>query len=148
MAVDQGFVEHCGDLLASLGHVRARRMFGGCGFHVGDRFVALIVAERLYLKADALTRHRFEAAGCEPFVYATRARRVATAFFAAPHDAMESPGEMEPWARLALEAATRAKGAKRVAGRRGARRPGDEVAAKAKPLPAKPRATPPGRPRG
>mgnify|MGYP003340341358 CR=1 FL=1 len=50
--------------------------------HVGDA-VALIVAERLYLKADALTRDRFEAAGCEPFVYGTRARRVATSFFAA-----------------------------------------------------------------
>lgn len=112
MAADTELVEHCRELLAPLGTVRARRMFGGHGFYVDDLFVALIAFGRLYLKADAQTRPRFEAAGCEPFVYDGGGRQVTLGYFTAPDDAMESPALMQPWARLALEAALRGRAAK------------------------------------
>ena len=47
-------------------------MFGGHGLVVDSHFVALILGDVLYLKADALTRPAFEAAGCRPFGFATR----------------------------------------------------------------------------
>jgi DNA transformation protein and related proteins len=113
------FVGHCSELLAPLGAVRTRRMFGGHGFYVDDLFIALIAAERFYLKSDALTRAAFEAAGSAPFVYsrpgAADARQVSLGYFSAPEDAMESPPQMEPWARLALAAALRARAAKPAA---------------------------------
>jgi DNA transformation protein len=115
MASDRELVEHCRELLAPLGSVRSRRMFGGHGFYVDDLFVALIAFGRLHLKADASTRARFEAAGCEPFAYEAKGRRVALSYFTAPEDAMESPALMQPWARLALEAALRARAAKKAA---------------------------------
>lgn len=106
-------VAHCIELLAPLGSVRTRRMFGGHGFYVDDLFLALIAGERFYLKADAATRPLFEAAGCAPFVYdAAGGQQVSVSYFSAPDDAMESPVLMEPWARHALSAALRARAAK------------------------------------
>jgi DNA transformation protein len=103
---------HSIELLSPLGAVRWRRMFGGVGLYVDDLFIALIAFERLFLKVDALTRDRFVAAGCEPFRYEAKGQQVSIAYFTAPDDAMESPGLMQPWARLALEAALRARAAK------------------------------------
>jgi len=114
MAADREFVTHCMELLSPLGSVRSRRMFGGHGFYVDDLFLAIIAFERLYLKADAQTRPRFEAAGCEPFVYDGQGKSVTLGYFTAPEDAMESPALMQPWARLALEAALRARAAKKA----------------------------------
>lgn len=87
-------------------------MFGGHGLYVDDIFIALIAFGRLYLKADMQTRERFEAAGCQPFVYEGQGKPVTMAYFSAPEDAMESPAFMQPWARLALEAALRGRAAK------------------------------------
>jgi DNA transformation protein len=114
MAADREFVTHCMELLSPLGSVRSRRMFGGHGFYVDDLFLAIIAFDRLYLKADAQSRPRFEATGCEPFVYDGQGKSVTLGYFTAPEDAMESPALMQPWARLALEAALRARAAKKA----------------------------------
>jgi len=104
------FVSHCLDLLAPLGAVRARRMFGGYGLYVGEVFVALVADERLYMKADDTSRPAFEGAGCEPFVYSRRDRSAVTlGYWTAPEQALDSARAMEPWARLSLAAALRAK---------------------------------------
>jgi len=102
-------LDHCLELFAPLGAVRARRMFGGHGLYVDDVFVALIAGQRLYLKTDALSRPRFEAAACEPFVYRGHAAPVTISYWTVPPQALESPQEMLPWARLALDAALRAR---------------------------------------
>lgn len=105
------FTAHCAELLGPLGPVRARRMFGGQGLYADDLFVALILAEQLYLKADAVSRARFEAAGCEPFRYQRQGQWTSLSYYRPPEEAMESPALMLPWARLALEAALRARAA-------------------------------------
>ena len=115
------FVAHCMELLGSIGTVRSRRMFGGHGFYVDDIFVALTFADRLYLKADAQARPGFEAAGCVPFTFEKvndgASEIVSINYFSAPEDAMESPPLMQPWARLALAAALRARATKPLAAR-------------------------------
>jgi DNA transformation protein and related proteins len=116
-AANDEFTSHCLELLAPLGTPRARRMFGGRGIYVDDLFLALIFAERLFLKTDVQTRAPFEAAGCTPFSFETKGETVSTSYFSAPDDAMESPGLMQPWARLALEAALRARAAKPASAR-------------------------------
>jgi DNA transformation protein len=114
-------VNHCVELLAPLGAVRARRMFGGHGLYCDDLFFALIAADRLYLKADPQSRPAFEGAGCEPFVFEARGRTTATSYWTVPAEAMESAAQMQPWARLALAAALRARAAKPSAAPRRAR---------------------------
>ena len=120
-AVPNEFVVHCMELLAPIGAVRTRRMFGGHGFYIDDLFVALIFSERLYLKVDAQTRASFEAEACVPFTFDTGSgsagQTVSIAYFSAPEDAMESPPLMQPWARLALTAALRARATKPLASR-------------------------------
>lgn len=117
------FVTHCAELLAPLGAVRARRMFGGHGLYLDELFVAIIANERLYLKADATTRPRFEAAGCQPFAYSAKGQRHSLSYFSAPDEAMESPVLMQPWARFALEAALRARAAQAAPARSRQRKP-------------------------
>ena len=108
-------VEHCLELLSSVGAPTAQRMFGGHGLRVDGHFIALIAFERLYLKADAQSRPQFVAAGCEPFVYDSQRKAVTMSYWTVPPQAMDSPEQMRPWARLALEAALRAAAAKRPA---------------------------------
>jgi DNA transformation protein len=119
------WVEHCCELLAPLGAVRARRMFGGHGLYVDDLFVAILADDRLFLKTDADSRPRFDAAGCQPFSYEARGKTFTLAYWTVPPDAMESAAAMAPWGRLALQAAVAARGAQasraRVSRPRGAR---------------------------
>jgi DNA transformation protein and related proteins len=119
--MSQALVDHCLELLAPLGAVRARRMFGGHGLYVDDLFVALIVFERLYLKVDTRSQPAFEAAGCEPFVYDGKSKPITVSYWTVPAEAMESPHLMEPWARQAIAAALRARAAKPSAAPRKAR---------------------------
>lgn len=103
---------HCAELLAGLGSVRTRRMFGGFGLYLDEVFFAFIAGETLYLKADAHTVERFRSAGSKPFAYDSGERSITMSYMSAPAEAMESAALMAPWARLALEAALRARTAK------------------------------------
>jgi DNA transformation protein and related proteins len=105
-------VAHCSELLAPLGSVRVGRMFGGWGFYVDGLFIALIAYERLYLKGDADSQPLFAAAGCEPFCFSSKGREMVTSYWSAPAEAMDAPALMEPWGRLAIQAALKARAAK------------------------------------
>jgi DNA transformation protein and related proteins len=110
MAARDAFADYCAELLSGLGPVRVKRMFGGHGIYVDDLFMAIVVGEVLYLKADAQTVAKFEAAGCQPFTYTAKCNRhVSLGYRAAPAEAMDSPALMRPWARMAIEAARRAR---------------------------------------
>ena len=120
MPARDALVEHCLELLSSVGTPSAQRMFGGHGLRVDGLFIALIAFDRLYLKADAQSREQFAAAGCEPFVYAGKGKAVTVSYWTVPPQALDSPEQMRPWARLALDAALRAAAGK-PRGRRGQR---------------------------
>jgi DNA transformation protein len=123
MPARDALVDHCLELLSSVGTPSAQRMFGGHGLRVDGLFIALLAFERLYLKADAQSREQFAAAGCEPFVYAGKGKPVTLSYWTVPAQAMDSPEQMRPWARLALEAALRAAVVKpKARGRRPPRR--------------------------
>jgi DNA transformation protein len=100
------FVAHVTELLAGLGALKTRPMFGGHGFYCGGAFFAFVLKDVLYLKADAQTRPRFLAAGLKPFVWN---KRPSVNYYRAPPEALESPDEALRWARDALGAALRAR---------------------------------------
>ena len=114
MPAKDAFASYCAELLSGLGTVRVKRMFGGHGIYLDDLFIAIVTGETLYLKADAETTPRFQAAGSTPFVYSAKGRKVSLHYWAAPVDAMDSPALMRPWAQLAVQAALRAGGRKRA----------------------------------
>jgi DNA transformation protein and related proteins len=127
MPAKDTFASYSAELLSGLGEVRVKRMFGGHGIYVDDLFIAIVTGETLYLKADATTAPRFEAAGSKPFVYSAKGRRVSMHYWAAPVEAMDSPALMRPWAELAVQAALRAGRAQTVI----------PVAARARPAPGR-----------
>lgn len=107
------FARYCCDLLSATGPCLARRMFGGYGISTDGLTLAIVAdlgaGEKLWLKADESSRPRFEASGCERFVYVAKDKPVSMNYYSAPDEAMESPQLMAPWARLALEAALLAR---------------------------------------
>lgn len=102
------------DLFQDLGPVRTRRMFGGQGIYLHDRIFALEIGGEIFLKADAETRDRFEAAGSRAFCYEDKNGRVATmSYWLLPSVAIDDPAEAAIWGRMALEAAERAERTKK-----------------------------------
>jgi DNA transformation protein len=127
------FAQHCGELLASLGEVKARRMFLGWGLSVDGLTVAVIAWDTLFLKADDTSEPLFVAAGCRVFEHTAKGVTRRMRYYTAPEEALESPAAMQPWARRALQAALSAH-------RPAERRPRSETPASRRPARKKPAA--------
>jgi DNA transformation protein and related proteins len=116
MTASRDFASYCCDLLSSAGPCVAKRMFGGFGISTEGLNLALLVdlgeGEKLWLKADNLSRSRYEAEGCARFTYDTKHGPRSVDYYSAPEEAMDSPDAMRPWAALALECAVRARASK------------------------------------
>jgi DNA transformation protein and related proteins len=116
MTTSRDFASYCCDLLESAGPCVAKRMFGGFGISTEGLNIALLVdlgeGEKLWLKADNLSRSRYEAQGCAKFTYDTKHGPRSVDYYSAPEEAMDSPDAMRPWAALALECAVRARAGK------------------------------------
>lgn len=115
-AINRQFADYCCELLSTQGRCVAKRMFGGWGISVDGLTFAIIAdlgnGDKLWLKADDVVRSRFEAAGCERFVYVGKSKTASMGYYTVPDDAMDSQDAMLPWARLALECALRAQATK------------------------------------
>jgi DNA transformation protein len=107
--ISDPFVLHVCELLSSVGPCTAKRMFGGWGISVEGMNIALIAWDTLYLKTNAETEPQWLAAGAQPFVYEAKGKPMKLSYHTPPDEALESPGLMIPWARLALEAAVAAR---------------------------------------
>jgi len=116
MARVDGFIEQMHELLAPLGEVEVRRMFGGLGVYVDDVFIAVASDGRLYLKTDAESQPLFDAEGSEPFAFGKKGEVVTTSYWSAPDSAMESAERMARWAQMAIVAAKRKAAAKPAKG--------------------------------
>lgn len=117
MKTSNEFAAHSAELLAAVGRVVARRMFGAYGLYCDGTMFALIADDVLYLKVDEANRSEFERAGATPFVYEAKGRRTAMSYFSAPDQALESRELAAPWARSAYSAALRARASKGTAAR-------------------------------
>ncbi|MEI9963784.1 MAG: TfoX/Sxy family protein [Caulobacteraceae bacterium] len=119
MAVSKAFVAYVQELLAPLGPVRVKSMFGGAGVYADELMFALVFGDDLYLRVDAVTEATFREAGAAPFTYRMKdGREVQMSYWRVPDEALDGPEQAEPWARLALEAAMRHHAAKAKGRRR------------------------------
>lgn len=110
--MSEDFLDYLRELFSDFGPIDTRAMFGGHGVYFDGLIIGIVIDDALYLKADAQSRARFEAAGCAPFVYRfdpgrSRQPPITMSYWSLPEDAMESAQAMLPWARLAFEAALR-----------------------------------------
>src|SRR3546814_15829393 len=107
MSRDEGYLELLHELLEPLGHIHTRKMFGGHGVYCDGLFIAIVIDDQLYLKADELTQPAFVTAGCEPFVYTCKGKPVQMSYWKAGEDTPDSAASMRPWAQRAIAMALR-----------------------------------------
>ena len=102
MAKQNDFVSFVLQLLAPLGEVRARAMFGGYGVYHNELIFACVIDDTLYLKVDDETKEKFIARGLKPFTYDAHGKKVAMSYYEAPPEIFDDPDEMLNWARQAV----------------------------------------------
>ncbi len=98
------------DLMAPLGGVTIRRMFGGRGiFKDGLMFALLSSRDVFYFKADDETTPAFVAEGCEQWTPEMQGRVMPMPYWRAPERLFDEPDEFAEWARAAFAVAVRTK---------------------------------------
>lgn len=110
-SVDNEFVLTVSELLASLGHIRPKRMFGGFGLYCDGVFFAIIADDVLYLKGDAQTKDAYDAMEMAPFVVPS-GRSQTLSYFEVPGEWLEDEDQLIEFAHMALGAANRAQALK------------------------------------
>ena len=115
LSASSPFHDFVTELLAGLGPVSIRRMFGGAGVYADAVMFALIDEDTLYIKADDALKAELGAAGSTPFIYipghGSRAGEpVDMGYWRLPEEALDEPELAVEWARKALGVA-RAKAA-------------------------------------
>jgi DNA transformation protein and related proteins len=100
------FVDHVCELLAPLGAVRPRAMFGGHGIYVDEVFCAIVASDTLYFKADDGNRADFETLGYAPFK-PFEDKDLVLSYYEVPAEVMDDHRAIVDWARKAIEAARR-----------------------------------------
>jgi DNA transformation protein len=124
MKHDSALSDHVLDLLAPLGGVTRRYMFGGWGFYKDGFFFAIIADGRFYLKTGPCNLQEFLDAGLDQWTYPTDKGPMKMSYHAAPEAALENSRLMLAWARKGLAAAKEAKSAKPAKKQRGIKRTG------------------------
>jgi DNA transformation protein len=114
------FTEFLLELLAPLGPVSARRMFGGVGLFHGGMMFGLIARDELFLKVSDANRPSYEAAGEAPFSYDTKhGVNTLQSYWRCPPELLDDPETFRDWARQAVGVAAAAARDKKVPRKRG-----------------------------
>lgn len=101
------FAAHVCELLAPLGPVTPRAMFGGFGLYLEGRMFGLIAWDTLFFKTDDGNRADYLTAGMDPFrPYADRATTMP--YHEVPPELLEDGERLCLWGRKAFEVALRA----------------------------------------
>ena len=69
-------------LFDQLGQIKSRSMFGGFGIFADDIMFALVVNDKLHIRADDKLANQFKTEGLTPYVYKKRGFPVVTKYFA------------------------------------------------------------------
>lgn len=100
------FVEHVCELLAPLGAVRSKRMFGGWCIYVDEIPTALVAYDTLWFKVDDGNRADYEAAGVGPFKPFPD-KDMVMSYWQVPESVIDDRRSIVDWGRRALDAAMR-----------------------------------------
>ncbi len=110
------------ELLAPVGGVTIRRMFGGLGIFRDGVMFGLVAQDVLYFRADDASKAAYEAEGSGPWSVHEHGRPMTMPYWRAPDRLFDEPEAFLDWALEAHAAALRAKTAKPVKKPRPSRR--------------------------
>lgn len=80
-------------------------MFGGFGIFAGETMFALVVNDKLHLRANAKNEQEFKKAGLKPYIYKKRGFPVVTKHYAIPEEWWNEAGKIIEQATRSLDAA-------------------------------------------
>lgn len=113
MAINKEYLDFVLDWLAPLGDIASRPMMGGCVLYCNGVVFALIAKNTLYLKADDVTRPRYEALGLSAFrPFPDRpdiGKPAIMQYYLPPPEFFEDADVMADWGRAAVEVGRRAQ---------------------------------------
>jgi DNA transformation protein len=120
MVASDNFAEFLHELLAPLGRVTMRRMFGKTGVFCDGLMLGMVTDNTLYLRVDDHNRAAFkEAESSPPLSYEKKGFTIDLSFWRTPERLFDEPDELLKWAQTALAAARRvATKRERTSGRR------------------------------
>src|SRR5262245_5735337 len=108
MVASAEFAEFLKELLAPLGEVTTRRMFGKTGVFCEGVMLGMVTDNVLYLRFDDQNRASFREAEAFPLLnYAKRGQTIDLSFLRVPDRLFDEPAEFVAWGRSALAAAHR-----------------------------------------
>jgi len=108
MASKKEYLDFVVDWLSPLGEITSRSMMGGYVLYCGGTVFALLADNTLYLKADDVTRPRFQALGLKPF-QPFPDQPGTMQYYPPPAEFFEDSGVMDEWGRAAVECGRRAQ---------------------------------------
>ena len=119
MPESAAILEFATELFSGMGHVEARRMFGGAGLYARGVMFGLIDDEVIYLKVDEPLKADLAAAGARSWIYTERKGPKAgipqeTSYWSLPEAALDDPEDACAWGLRALAVAEALKAAKPV----------------------------------
>lgn len=96
-------------LFEQLGQIHSRSMFGGFGIFADDTMFALVVNDKLHMRANNKLSKQFKALGLEPYIYKKRGFPVVTKYFALTDEWVADTQQTLDIAQEALSAAKEEK---------------------------------------
>lgn len=90
------FIEFVSDQLGALEGFRSKRMFGGHGLYLGDRFFGIVADRQLFFKTNDDTRTRYVTAGMSFFQ--PNPKQALKHYFEVPAGVIEQPVALQDWA--------------------------------------------------
>ncbi|MBX7247613.1 MAG: TfoX/Sxy family protein [Caulobacteraceae bacterium] len=102
------------ELLAGLGPLTLKKMFGAGAVYADGLMFAIVDDGVLWLRGDEGNIARMQAAGARQFTYPTKdGEHASLGYWSIPETAVDDPDEAVEWAREALDAARRKAAAKK-----------------------------------
>lgn len=128
MPTESEFQNYLAELLAPLGAICFRRMFGAVGIFGARGMFGLIIDETLYFKVTVESRAVYEAAGMSQITYERAGgQEVGLPYFEVPNELLDEPDRFLDWAKEAFAAAVPARRVGSVRRRQSRRRTGTKA---------------------
>lgn len=109
MPLSPGFSDYVVELLAGLGRVEARRMFGGAGLFRDGVMFGVLIDDVAYFRVDEVLKADLEAQGSVPWVYMRNGEAREMGYWRMPETAADDPDEAVAVARRSFAAAVNRK---------------------------------------
>ncbi len=109
MPLSPGFSDYVVELLAGMGRVQARRMFGGAGLFRDGIMFGVLLNDVVYFRVDEALQADLKALGSEPWVYTRNGEAREMGYWRMPETAADDPDEAAEIGRRAYAAAVKRK---------------------------------------